>query len=202
MIGWLHALVVRTSASRRLYALAVLLGPALLFIVLMPLAQRFAAATAGLLPFDLQNQLTVAAVLEQLPSYTNASRRWYYLFTAADYVFPVFASLFLGATGAFFLRRGFPAVFVRLDRWRAFALFFLPALCDWAENFVSLLVILGYPADLEGGARLLVLAKQAKLTTLTVFQGLTWPVVVVSAAAWGWRARSRAPGADAPRPEL
>jgi len=193
MIGWLHALVVRTSASGRLYALAVLLGPALLFIVLMPVAQRFAAVTAGLPPFDLQNELTAAAVVEQLPSYTDASRRWYYLFTAADYVFPAFASLFLGATGVFFLRRGFPAAFARLDHWRVFALYFLPAFFDWTENVVSLVVILGDPAGLDTTAPLLVLAKQAKLATLTVLQGLTWPVVAVSAAAWAWRARPRAP---------
>lgn len=191
MIGWLHALVVRTSGSRGLYALAVLLGPALLFIVLMPVAQRFAVATAGLPPFDMQNDLTVAAVFEQLPSYTDASRRWYYLFTAADYVFPVFASLFLGATGAFFLRRGFPAAYARLDGWHALALYFLPAIFDWAENVVSLVVILGYPAELEPAAHLLVLAKQAKLATLTLFQGLTWPVVAISAVAWAARARRR-----------
>ncbi|HZG69055.1 MAG TPA: hypothetical protein VEZ12_20145, partial [Herpetosiphonaceae bacterium] len=63
------------------------------FQLLVLIGERFAAMTGGYRPFDLQNPLALGEMLQQLPRYTQASRTLYWLFIAADMVFPVAAAL-------------------------------------------------------------------------------------------------------------
>ncbi len=73
--------------------------------LLVLMGDHVAVVTGGYRPFDLQNPITLPEMLQQLPRYTAASRSVYWIFTAADMVFPVGAALPLALLLAKALRR-------------------------------------------------------------------------------------------------
>lgn len=183
MLGMLNRLIVRTSTSPWLFLAAMVIAFSSLG-ALMQIGKNFPAVAGGAQPFDLQNDLTGAQVLAQLPAYTDAARRLYGLFTAIDYVFPFSAGLFLAAIAAFCLRHTFPAAYAALDARRLLPLLMIASLFDWCENVAAITAILSWPATTPAMATALVAAKKLKLTFLAVTQGLVALLMLATAARW------------------
>lgn len=170
MMQGLNRLVVRVSGSAPLFALVTVLAFGSL-AVLMRIGAAFPAAAGGAQVVDLQNGLTAAQVLAQLPGYTDEARRLYYAFTAVDYLFPFAASLFLAAIAAFCLRRAFPGAYAVAVARNLLPLVMIPALFDWCENVAALLAITAWPDTTPAMAGAVVAAKRLKLGFLFVAQG-------------------------------
>jgi len=160
------------------------------FRVLFALEDRF-EAIAGEPTFDTQNDLTVAAVLQQLPRYEGAARVAYGWFAAFDWVFPFVASLFLAVLWAWLLRTNTLPIAQRLLRWNMPMWVFAVTLFDWLEN-VSLLLIVygGAPSALLVETALV--WKRLKLAGLTASAAITMLLVALAMIGWlyrMWRAR-------------
>jgi hypothetical protein len=162
MLRGLNDLVIRTSKSAVRFVAVTALAVTCL-TVMTRIGQAFPAASGGSLPFDLQNELTVAQVIEQVPRYTELANWMYAVFTMIDYVFPFAAGLFLAAAGAFALRHGFPGAYATAVGRSLFPLFFLGTACDWCENVAAMGAIHADAGSLASWALLLVTAKRFKL---------------------------------------
>lgn len=185
MIQALNQLVIRTSKSGWRFAAVTAVAVAAIR-ALTRIGTAFPAATGGVAPFDLQNGLTAAEVVQQLAGYTELARWMYYVFTLIDYVFPFAAGLALAAAGAFALRHGFPSVYRTFEARGLFPLFLLGTAFDWCENIAAITAIWRYPGDVSIVAALLVAAKRAKLacvvaTQLAVALLLIWSAVKYAA---------------------
>jgi hypothetical protein len=176
----LNRLIVRTSSSPLLFVAATLVMVATLAAILR-IGAGFPAVAGGAEPFDLQNGLTAADVLRQLPGYTDEARRQYALFTAIDYVFPFAAGLFLAAVIAFCLRRSFPRVYAALEARRLLPVLMLATLFDWCENVLVLAAIQSWPDTPAALATAIVVAKRLKLACVFLSQGLAAFLLLVTA---------------------
>jgi len=182
----LNDLMLRFSRSWPLFLLAALVTFGSLYLFTGVIGPRFTAMTGGFPPFDLQNALTANQVYEQLPSYPEEARRLYYLFSAIDFAFPLFASLFLAAIAAFSLRYLWPAACAWVTDRRLWVLMLLPALFDWAENVFALTVITNHGRELRTAAAMLVYAKLGKLSLAGLAQVLAWGLLLLAAIKWLW----------------
>lgn len=183
MIGRLQDFAIRASRTWWLYLIVVALMVGSLN-ALMAIGEIFPAHAAGAQPFDLQNNLTAAEVYPQLAGYTDRARELYGLFAAIDFVFPLAAGLFIVATTAFALRHSFPAWYEALARRRLLPLFMVGSAFDWLEN-VAILTAMGLmPAEVQGLAGLLVLAKRCKLAFTLLAQGVMVLLLVVALGQW------------------
>jgi hypothetical protein len=176
----LSRLIVRVSESAPLFALTTVLAFGSLF-ALMRIGAAFPPAAAGAAVFDLQNTLTAAQVLEQLPGYTDQARRLYFRFTAVDFLFPFAASLFLAAIVAFCLRHGFPGLYAMALKRRLLPLVMAAALFDWIENVAVLVAITAWPGTTPAMASAIVVAKRLKLGFLFGTQVLVGLLVLATA---------------------
>lgn len=175
----LNRIILRLSRDWRAWLASVLLF-ALSFWSLFLIGDRFAAATGGYQPFDLQNPLAVAAVLEQLPVYTAESRAIYWLFVVADTIFPALGAL----PFALLLGRGLLTLSPALAG-RGLALApFVVTLLDWVENACYLLAIQLFPADVTLWATLGVGLKSTKIAFGIVSNLVI--LVLALAAAFRW----------------
>ncbi len=179
----LNQFIIRISKSGWQYVL-VFAGFFGTLQALLRIAEHFAELAAGAAPFDLQNQLTVEQIFAQLAAYTEEAFRLYYVFTAIDFFFPLFAGLFLAATVAFLLRHSLPRWYAIAEEKNLFVLFLLATLFDWLENITLLSVIAGYPNELSTIATLAVAAKMGKLAFVFLFQGLTLLLLIFCAGQW------------------
>ena len=182
-MNFLNQLIIRISKSAWLYII-VFAGFFGTLQALLRIGERFPERAAGAVPFDLQNRLTVEQVFTQLAGYTEQAFELYYLFTAIDYFFPLFAGLFLGATAAFLLRHSLPRWYAIAEQKNLFVLFLLATLFDWLENITLLSVMTGYPNELSSIATLAVAAKMGKLAFVFLFQGLVLLLLIFSAGKW------------------
>ncbi len=186
----LNQFIIRISKSGWLYVF-VFAGFFGTLQALLRIGQRFPELAADAVPFDLQNQLTVEQIFTQLAGYTEEAFQLYYVFTAIDFFFPLFAGLFLGATVAFLLRHSLPRWYTIAEQKNLFVLFLLATLFDWLENITLLSVMAGYPNELSTIATLAVAAKIGKLAFVFLFQGLSLLLLIFSAGLWlarkaGW----------------
>lgn len=169
MIQALNQLVIRTSKSGWQF-ITVSIVAVVAIRTLTRIGAAFPAASGGSAPFDLQNGLTSAEVVQQLAGYTELARWMYYVFTLIDYVFPFAAGLSLAAAGAFALRHGLPAVYRTFETRALFPLLLLGTAFDWCENIAAVTAIWSYPGDVSTVATLLVAAKRAKLACVVATQ--------------------------------
>ena len=169
MLEALNQLVIRTSRSAWRFV-GVTAMAAIAITTLNRIGAAFPAAAAGAAPFDLQNRLTAAEVVQQLAGYTELARWMYYVFTLIDYVFPFAAGLSLAAAGAFAMRHGFPAIYQAFERRGLFPLFLIGTGFDWCENIAAISAIWVYPGDVSTVATLLVIAKRLKLACVVLTQ--------------------------------
>jgi hypothetical protein len=191
MLWALNGLIVRVSGNGWLFALTTVLAFGSLTI-LMQIGEAFPAVAGGAQPFDLQNELTAAEVLAQLPGYTEQARGLYLQFSAIDFVFPFAAGLFLAAIAAFSMRHAFPAAYGWLTARSLLPLMMLGTLFDWCENVAALSAIYSWPDTGAGLATAPVIAKKLKLTMVIASQLLAALLLLAAAAAWIGR-RLRAP---------
>ena len=189
----LNRVILRWSQDWRAWLVSVLLF-VLSFQLLFLIGDWFAAATAGFQPFDLQNPLVVAAVLEQLPLYSAESRAIYWLFVVADTVFPA-----LGAVPfALLLGRALLTLSPTLAG-RGLALIpFVVTLLDWVENVCYVLAIQLYPADVTLWATLGVGLKNTKIAFGIVSNLVILVFALVAAFRWLQRRRSVRGGVSVP----
>lgn len=180
----LNDLMLRFSRSWPLFLLAAVVTLGSLYLFTGVIGPRFAELTGGSPPFDLQNALTVDQVYEQLPAYPEGARRLYYLFSAIDFAFPLFASLFLAAIAAFSLRYLWPTGYDWVTERRLWVLLLLPAVFDWAENVFALAVITAYGQELRSAATMMIYAKLGKLSLAAVTQLLAWGLLLLAAIKW------------------
>ncbi len=179
----LNQFIIRISKSGWLYVF-VFAGFFGTLQALLRIRERFREHAAGSVPFDLQNQLTVEQIFAQLAGYTEDAFELYYIFTAIDFFFPLFAALFLGATAAFLLRHSLPRWYSIAEQKNLFVLFLLATLFDWLENISLLSVLAGYPNELSTIATLAVAAKMGKLGFVFLFQGLSLLLLIFCAGQW------------------
>jgi hypothetical protein len=176
----LNDMIILFSRSAPLFVLAFIVAFGSLFAVFGPIQLAFAEATNGLLPFDLQHQLTSAQISEQLPDYTELARQLYYAFSFVDFFFPFFAAIFMAAIAAFSLRYLAPQAYAWVEQRKLFPLLMLATAFDWLENICALLVISQYPTEMSAAAGLLVLAKQGKLVFVAVSQAVGWSLLLAA----------------------
>jgi hypothetical protein len=183
-MGTFHNFIIKISNTGKLF-LTFVVNFALCLWLLQVIGAQFAAATHGHLPFDLQNELSRAAISEQLSVYTDASRLWYWLFAVVDFAFPFLGGLFTAPAVAFFIRQIWPTLYAQITARHGFVYFTLPTLFDWLENTANLLLINFYPPLWAEAANAMLTFKQFKLATLFITQGalaalfifflITWP---------------------------
>jgi hypothetical protein len=176
--------ILRFSRSWPLFALAALVTFGSVYLFTGVIAPRFVALTQGSPPFDLQNALTVEQVFEQLADYPEDAKRLYYLFSAIDFAFPVFASLFLAGITAFSLRYLWPGGYEWVTARRLWVLMLLPAMFDWLENVFALTVITAYGQELRVAAAMMIYAKMGKLSLTAVAQLLAWGLLFAAGIKW------------------
>jgi hypothetical protein len=191
MIQTLNRIILRWSQDWRAWFASVLLF-ALSFQSLFLIGDQFAAVTAGYQPFDLQNPLAVATVLEQLPAYSAASRAIYWLFVLADTIFPALGVLPFALLLGRALRTLSPAL-----AGRGLALVpFVVTLLDWVENVCYVLAIHLYPANVTIWATLGVALKNSKIGFGIISNLVILILALVAAVLWA-RQRSASGGGKA-----
>ena len=183
MVGRLQNLVVRISCTWWLYLLVLTVFSGSLQ-VLMRIGERFPEFTAGATPFDLQNELLPGQVYAQLAGYTDQARDLYYVFTAIDFVFPLFAGLFIAATTAFALRNSLPRFYAALVARRLLPVLMLATVFDWLENLAAIATISLYPAEFSWLPVLLVIAKRLKLALALFGNAVMFTCVLIFAVTW------------------
>lgn len=187
----LNDLVILCSTSAWLFILSIVAAFGSLAFVLTNISNVM-KDLVGHEAFDMQNSLTVPQVFEQLSVYTPEVKQLYYAFSFADFFFPFFAALFMGAVAAFSIRHAFPDLYTRLNASSLFALLLIPAAFDWLENIFALTVIGSFPEQSETAASLMIMAKKAKLASIVLAQLLVLIALAGSAARWcyvSWVAR-------------
>ncbi|MGI9330952.1 MAG: hypothetical protein ACR2QB_09590 [Gammaproteobacteria bacterium] len=177
-------LVIRFSRSWRLFLLAAVVTFGSLYLFIGVIQPRFEALTGGAVPYDLQDELSVEQVYTQLATYSADARQLYYVFSAIDFAFPFFASLFLAAITAFSLRYLWPAAYQWLGTHKLWWLLLIPAVFDWAENIFALTVIINHGQELRGAAAAMIYAKMGKLTLVTLSQILGWGLLLLATVKW------------------
>ena len=179
----LNNLFITVSHSGWLFIFSAIMAFGSLFIVFFNINAVFEPIVGAQL-FDFQNELTVEQVFEQLPNYNEAAIDLYYAFVFVDYLFPVFASLTLGAASAFAIRYLSTKWYEKINSLNLFAIYFIPAMFDWIENTAAIIVINGYPNELTAIAGVLVLAKKGKLTTVMLMQLVSWAILLIALLKW------------------
>jgi hypothetical protein len=179
-------LIIRFSRSWPLFLLAAVVTFGSLYLFMGVIQPRFETLTGGAVPYDLQNELTVEQVYTQLATYPAEARQLYYVFSAIDFAFPLFASLFLAAITAFSLRYLWPTAYDWIGEHKLWWLLLVPALFDWAENIFALTVITNYGQELRGAAAAMIYAKMGKLTLVTLSQLLGWSLLLLATLKWAF----------------
>lgn len=164
-MGWLNSLIVRWSYRWWSIALTIV-AFAISFWSLFVIGDQFAAVTAGYDPFDLQNPLSVEQIYAQLPAYTAASRTIYWVFIAADTVFPLLGGLMLSLLFALALRGLGTPWASRLLAGGGALIPMGSAVLDWVENIVFVAAVALFPRDIALWAMLAVGTKSTKIAFL------------------------------------
>jgi hypothetical protein len=158
--------------------------------VLLRIGSRFPELAGGAAPFDLQNELRPDQVYAQLGGYTDQARNLYYVFTTIDFVFPLFAGLFIAATTAFALRNSLPRFYATLVARRLLPVLMLATVFDWLENLSAIATISLYPAEFAWLPVLLVAVKKLKLGFALFGNAAMFTAVIIAAGAWLLRRRN------------
>jgi hypothetical protein len=174
-----------TRLARWRTLIAVQLANVISFQALLWLESRFTALT-GKPVFDTQNDLTAAAIREQLPLYAGPARDAYLWFAAYDFFFPLLASISLVVLCAVLLRFNTFAPAQRLLALGLPLIFLFPTLFDWGEN-IGLLTVLSRVPPSMAAINLALFFKVLKLTSLSVSGALIGILFVYAVINWGVR---------------
>ncbi len=179
MLARLNQFIVNCSTSWW-KTLLLLAGQTSSLLVLLRIEAGFPAIASGATPFDMQNQLTVTQIFEQLPGYSDAAFRSYFVFQAVDFVFPLLGGLFMAAVFSFALRHAAPGWYATAVNWKLLVLLLAATLFDYLENLNFFWVVNVWPDEAMVAAQLGVLAKQAKLACMSLVFGLTGLLLLVA----------------------
>ncbi len=179
MLELLNQFIVRCSFSLGGFVL-LFVGFAGSLRTLLYIGEKFQPHAAGALPFDLQNSLTTDEIFSQLAGYSDKAYDLYYVFTAIDYFFPLFAGLFLATIWPYVLRHSLPRWYEIALQKNLFVLLLIPTLFDWLENISLLTVIVAFPNELNSAADAAVIAKQIKLATTYLAQASTLLIMLTA----------------------
>lgn len=183
MASALNRFIVSCSASWW-KVLLLLAGQAATLFMLLRIENGFPAVSSGNIPFDMQNELTVAQVFTQLHGYSEQAFANYYLFQVIDFAFPLLGGLLMAAIFAFGLRHAAPGWYAVAKTKNLLVLMLLPPLFDYLENLNFLWVVSQWPAEAIIAAQLGVIAKQAKLLCLNIVFAITALAIVVALGRW------------------
>jgi hypothetical protein len=137
-----------TIASGRAVLTALFVTVLSFVLMAFVIAPEFGEATSGLKPFDLNFGITAEMIYQQLPSYTDLSRRIYVQFAIIDFIYPAAAASFFVLLWAWLFKRAPNRFFKQVADLGMLPVPFLFAIVDWLENFGFLIVIFSYPAKL------------------------------------------------------
>jgi hypothetical protein len=174
--------IARCSGDWRLIV-GVLLCQMLLLIAMLQIGKPFERAT-GYPPFDFQNQLTVADIARQLPHYNATARQLYYGMSVIDFAFPALGGLFWALLLGAALRLGWPDFWRRANNGWWLLLPFAGTLSDWSENIAILGLLAHFPPLDQTFAQGVVLAKRAKLTTVTLTGAVSMTLFALGLLRW------------------
>jgi len=177
MFDRLNQTIVRWSHSGWIF-FGVIAGFIITLYLLLLIGERFPDFSEGAVPFDLQNQLTVAQIFSQLAGYADQAFTLYFAFQFVDLFFPLFAGLMLAMIWAFVLRNTMPRWYYIAVQRNLFLLLLVGTLFDWTENLTLLAVTIAYPSELTAAATIAVVAKKFKLAATIIAQVLTGLVIV------------------------
>ena len=136
-----------TQASGAKIILMLLLTIASFYVMAFVVVPLFQEATAGLQPFDLNTGIDAQQMYQELPSYTDESRRLYAWFAVADYIYPIANAAFFALLWAWMFAKAPNPFFAGLRNYGILLLPFLFTLVDWSENLGFLIVIFNYPTE-------------------------------------------------------
>lgn len=188
MLGSLQNLVLRISRTWWLYVLVLAVFSGSLQALLL-MGRRFPEVASGATPFDLQNELQPDQVYPQLAGYTEQARELYYAFTTIDFVFPLFAGLFIAATTAFALRNSLRRFYETLVARKLLPVLMLATVFDWLENLTAIATISLYPTEYGWLPALLVVVKKFKLAFALFGNATMFTCVLIAAVSWLLRRR-------------
>jgi hypothetical protein len=183
MLGTLNRFIVNCSQSWW-KILLLFAGQSATLLSLSAISESFPEVTAGDVPFDMQNDLTPEQIFEQLAGYSEQAFSQYYLFQAIDFVFPLFAGLFLASLCAFALRHASSNWYDKAVAKNLFCLLLLATVFDYLENINLLMVVSTWPEQSDIGAMLAVGAKQLKLASMTLGFAVTGVFLLMAAGRW------------------
>jgi len=183
MLGKINQFIVACSQSWWKFLL-IFLGQTGTMQVLMRITEEFPSATAGDVPFDMQNTLKPDEIFTQLEGYSERAFDLYMVFQATDYFFPLFGGLLLATICAFSLRHLSADYYSAAVARNLFVLLLIPAVFDWLENINLLWAVLAWPEPALAAANLAVAAKMGKLATMGI--GFLLTSVLLLGAAGNW----------------
>lgn len=155
------------------------------------ITRQFPAVSAGNIPFDMQHELTAAQIFTQLEGYSDEAFSLYYRFQALDFLFPLFAGLFLATVFAFALRHAAPGWYAVANARNLFVLMLVVTLFDYLENIHLLWVVSVWPETPDLVAQLAVAAKRAKLAGMGIAFSLTTVALLGALVQYARRRLSR-----------
>lgn len=168
------------ALARRWWAIVLLAA------VVVWMMRRLAALSAkmkvvtGFDAFDMQSRLGIDDIAAQLTHYTPEAVRLYSAFSSTDFLFPFALSLFWAALLLWGLRRARPALYAT-GGWKPhLPWLFVGCVFDWIENVANAWVVGRYPPLHTGVATLALVAKYAKVATISAAA-----VLALAFALWG-----------------
>jgi hypothetical protein len=142
----------------------------------------FQAVTAGHQIIDLQQSITPDSIYSELPDYTASSRRIYFWFMVADFIFPASAGLAMALLWAWLVKVAPNSIYRVLMRLPIFALPLLTTLFDWMENVGFLLLVNLYPQELPNVASISCAIRNTKLFVMDINSVVTLALITVTLA--------------------
>jgi hypothetical protein len=151
-----------------------------------PSRAHFAELTGGGRFVDMQPELTAASLVAQAQGYAPRAVRYYLLWSAFDFAWPLLSFTTVMFITAWLFR------FLPPERQGLFtgvvALGYAAVLMDWGENLAFVGVVLTADREPLGLARLAVVFHLAKLTFMTLFNvACLAALMAVVARRIGWR---------------
>jgi hypothetical protein len=171
-------LLSKSTGRNVLIAFALMALSGASFGVLTPIYRN----VAGFEPFDMQFPLTKESMIIQFGAFGDGVFAAYLPFAAVDMFFPIFGAAFTVLLWGWLATRSGAAFLSAAYRggwwiWGAF-----PAVCDLWENVLFLRLLSAYPRLLPDAIDTAVAVHRGKLVLLSIAQGITAALIVVTLA--------------------
>ncbi|MEC9375736.1 MAG: hypothetical protein VYA80_05115 [Pseudomonadota bacterium] len=149
MLKFLQRIPFQNPTGLKTLLTFILAVSSLMFMAFI-ITPAFQEATSGLSPFDLNFDINAEQIYQDLPFYTDQSRRLYLGFAIVDYIYPALVAIFFSMFWAWIFSKAPNKFFDKLISFGILLFPFLYMLVDWAENTGFLLLIYYYPEEFRG----------------------------------------------------